>query len=75
MVQKREPFTGEERMAANGENVAGSVAAFVTTAGQSINIIHGEWRMVVNSKTNPGVLVNASLNGQIKARSLCKEVT
>jgi len=41
MVQKREPFTGEERMAANGENVAGSVAAFVTTAGQSINIIHG----------------------------------
>jgi len=28
-------------MAANGENVAGSVAAFVTTAGQSINIIHG----------------------------------
>jgi len=44
VVQKREPFEGEDQglgeMATSGENVAGSVAAFVTTGGQNINIIH-----------------------------------
>ena len=46
MVQKREPFNGEdqgmETMTTSGENVSGSVAAFVTTGGQNINIIHGK---------------------------------
>lgn len=45
VVQKREAFDGEgqglDQMGASGENVSGSVAAFVTTGGQNINIIHG----------------------------------
>ena len=30
-----------DQMGTSGENVSGSVAAFVTTGGQNINIIHG----------------------------------
>jgi len=44
VVQKRETFDGDgsslDQMGASGENVSGSVAAFVTTGGQNINIIH-----------------------------------
>lgn len=45
VVQKRETFDGDgaglDQMGATPENVTGSVAAFVTTGGQNINIIHG----------------------------------
>ena len=32
-----------DQMGTSGENVSGSVAAFVTTGGQNINIIHGDY--------------------------------
>ena len=45
VVQKRESFDGDgsnlDQIGPSGENVSGSVAAFVTTGGQNINIIHG----------------------------------
>jgi len=44
VVQKQETFDGDDQMdqmGTSGENVSGSVAAFVTTGGQNINIIHG----------------------------------
>ena len=44
VVQKQETFDGDDQMdqmGTSGENVSGSVAAFVTTGGQNLNIIHG----------------------------------
>ena len=46
VVQKQETFDGDDQMdqmGTSGENVSGSVAAFVTTGGQNINIIHGDY--------------------------------